>query len=169
MQSSQLEFVATLRSVVGYLGELQEAPWWPSRFFAPGNGAFLSPSFPRTQMLAQCRGVTQAAARIHDERIGVGEVYHLFRLPEDVEQGIHTALHDPELGRRIAEHTTSRDSAASLLRETGGESSPDHVGPVRIGDIATLRQSGSWRLVAACYAVAFQGGSPVYPFLADRR
>lgn len=53
MQFSQFEFLATLRSVIGYLGEHQEPPWWPSRFFAPGNGAFLSPSFPRTQTLAQ--------------------------------------------------------------------------------------------------------------------
>ena len=65
-------------------------------------------------------------------------------------------------------HTANRDAAASFLRQNAGQPSRDHVGPVRIGDIAVLRQLDSWQSVAACYADAFQSGSQVYPFFADR-
>jgi hypothetical protein len=40
--------------------------------------------------------VKEAAARVHDEYIGVGKVYHLFRLPEHIEQALHSSLRDFE-------------------------------------------------------------------------
>ena len=89
MQSTELTSLATLRLLVGFLGEKDHFAWWQSSFFAPGSNAFLAPVFPRTQLLAQYEGVTRAASLQHDDRIGVGDVCHLFRLPEDVEQGLH--------------------------------------------------------------------------------
>jgi len=97
MQPEHLENVAAMRAAVGFLGEKEQAGWWPSSFFGIGSTAFLSPLFPRTHFLAQCQGVTCAASRKHDERIGVGQVYHLFRLPEDIEQGIHHLLHSVDI------------------------------------------------------------------------
>ena len=89
MYSEHLEYLATLRIVIGYLGERDQFAWWQSSFFSAGSEAFLSPIFARTRFLAQCTGVTQAASAIHDARIGTGNVYHLFRLPEDMAQDIH--------------------------------------------------------------------------------
>ena len=100
--------LAKMRAVVGYLGERNQSGWWQSSFFAPGSQAFLAPVFGRTRLLAQCTGVAQAAAVVHDERIGVGDVYHLFRLPEDIEQALHRALHSHELSADIrALHATN--------------------------------------------------------------
>jgi ATP-dependent Lon protease len=81
MESKQLEHMAAMRAVVGFLGEKGQAAWWPSSFFAPGSTAFLSLVFPRTQFVAQCLGVTAAASKVHDERIGVGQVYHPVQEP----------------------------------------------------------------------------------------
>ena len=117
MQTADFEQLAAIRAAVGYLGEKDQAGWWPSSFFVTGAAAFLSPLFPRTQFLAQCRGVTAAASRKHDERIGVGQVYHLFRLPEDIEQGIHRILHDEDAVARTQEIVVDREHALAFLRK----------------------------------------------------
>lgn len=166
--TAHIELLASLRACVGFLGERGQDRWWRSSFFDEASGAFLSPVFARTQMLAQVAGVTRAAALVHDKWIGVGDAYHLFRLPEDVEQAIHRALHAPALGERIAAITASRTAAAEFLREHGAPPAKPSQGPTRLGAVADLRKAGAWASVAGMYARAFEGGSPVYPFFADR-
>jgi hypothetical protein len=170
MEAREVQTVATLRAVVGYLGEKDQAGWWPSTFFAPGSQAFLAPVFARTQVLAQCTAVTRAAAVAHDERIGVGHVYHLFRLPEDVEQRIHAALHEPGLTEAIGEAVASRDSALGYLRGRAGSAGSESgsVGPTRVGELHDLRGAEGWREVAAQYLRGVESGVEVYPYFADR-
>jgi hypothetical protein len=168
MEAKDIHTLATLRAVVGYLGEKDQASWWPSTFFAAGSGAFLAPVFTRTQTLAQCTAVTRAAALVHDERIGVGHVYHLFRLPEDVEQRIHAALHEPELTTAIGEAVASRDSALDFLRGQAGSTESRSVGPTRVGDLQDLRRTDRWRAVAAEYLRGVGAGAEIYPYFADR-
>lgn len=117
MQREYLEHLATLRAVVGFLGERDQPGWWPSSFFGAGSSAFVTPVFPRTHFLAQCLGVTGAALKVHDERIGVGRVFHLFRLPEDLEQGIHRVLHDDSCVAAIREKLVDREAAMRFLNE----------------------------------------------------
>ena len=89
LETQQIEQLTLMRFAVGFLGE-QANPWWWDSSFCGNNGkAFLSPVFPRTYIHAQYQGVVSAAALVHDDRIGVGNVFHLFRLPEDIEQGLH--------------------------------------------------------------------------------
>lgn len=73
METTQLQQLAILRTVVGYLGERDQSAWWQSSFFGPSSRAFLQPIFARTELLAQYNGVTRAAALVHDDRIGVGQ------------------------------------------------------------------------------------------------
>ena len=169
MDSIQLEHVATLRTVVGYLGEREQYAWWQSSFFGPGSKTFLAPVFGRTQVLAQCAGVTRAAALIHDERIGVGEVYHLFRLPEDMEQGIHRALQASELCARITALTASKDVALAHLREMVAPLVAPGIGPTLIGEVRVLREADSWRVVVAHYLRAFEEGTQVYPYFSESK
>lgn len=89
MTTHSLTTITTLRTAVGVLCERAEFGYCSSKFSSTEAEAFLSPVFPRARFLACLTGVTAAAARAHDARIGIGNVYHLFRLPEDVEQGIH--------------------------------------------------------------------------------
>ncbi|HYN89409.1 MAG TPA: BrxE family protein [Ardenticatenaceae bacterium] len=163
MEVTQLERLAKMRMVVGYLGEREQYGWWQSSFFARGSQAFLAPVFARTQLLAQCAGVTRAAAVIHDERIGVGHVYHLFRLPEDVEQGLHRVLHDRGLGGEIAGLVSSREAALNYLRAVSVPPPPGGVGPTIVGDTLRLRHAHAWSTTAGHYLRAFDGGVKAFP------
>lgn len=164
MQSTQIEALALLRTVVGYLGEREQYGWWQSAFFGAGSKAFLAPVFGKTQVLAQCNGVTRAAALVHDERIGVGNVYHLFRLPEDMEQSLHRALHETALINRIAQVVTSKAAALAELQSLIKPITIDSIGPTRIGAIQKLRTFDQWATVAAHYEQAFAQGSQIYPY-----
>lgn len=168
MEKQVLEKLATLRMVVGFLGEKEQHGWWTSSFFGTGSAAFLAPLFPRTQFLAQCEGSTAAAARIHDERIGIGEVFHLFRLPEDIEQGIHRVLQSPlvaEIKLRIANNET----AIRFLRNEKSRIAGTEVGPIHIANIAAVRDALPWNSVADRYADGFERNSEAFPYFADRK
>lgn len=164
MDVGQLENLAALRTLVGYLGEREQCAWWPSAFFAPGSSVFLTPLFPRTQLLAQCNGVTQAAALVHDERIGVGQVYHLFRLPEDIEQGIHRLLNDEAVCQRVETRLVDQATALPALRGIAGPMPASGIGPTRIGSIGGLRTQDAWPAAAARYLHAFEHGEQVFPY-----
>lgn len=168
MLNPRPEFLATLRATIGYLGEREQLAWWQSSFFDHGSSAFLTPVFARAHVLAQVAGVTRAAALVHDKWIGVGDAYHLFRLPEDLEQAIHRALNEPALGERIAAITASRAAAADFLRGQGAPPTKPSQGPTRVGAVADLRKAGAWSTAAGLYARAFEGESPSYPYFADR-
>lgn len=167
MKADLIELLAKYRTVIGYLGEKEQFGWWQSSFFTQGSQAFLSPLFGRTQTLAQCNGVTHAAALVHDERIGVGHVYHLFRLPEEMEQGIHQVLHDPALGSALKEVIASPYTALDYLREQAGAEAPVGVGPIRIGKVEALRDQKTWQAVASAYLYAFEYQTPIFPYFTD--
>lgn len=168
MQIAELKAVAALRAVVGFLGEKDQFDWWPSSFFAAGSKAFLAPVFPRTQWLAQCEGVTRAAALKHDDRIGVGDVFHLFRLPEDIEQTLHRMFQDAPAGESMLAGIANRDAAVGHLRQFAQANASGGVGPVRVGGTLDLRAARTWKVAAACYSQAFDHGTQSFPFFADR-
>jgi hypothetical protein len=168
MKGSQLEALAILRTIVGYLGEREQHSWWQSSFLSPTSRAFLTPVFARTHVLAQYTGVTRAAGMIHDDRIGVGSVFHLFRLPEDMEQGLHRVVHDARVIARVTVAVRDHDSAVSTLRSLACAPPPAAVGPTRMGTTHDLREQHVWWLVAAHYANGFSSNAEVYPYFTDR-
>jgi hypothetical protein len=167
MEFDLLKKLALYRTVVGYLGEREQFGWWQSSFFVQGSSAFLSPIFSRTQTLAQCTGVTRAATLVHDERIGVGKVYHLFRLPEEMEQGIHQSLYEEELGKYIDLSIRSRDSAMDYLRQNSLATIQPSVGPVRVGETKEIRDQKTWSLSAGLYLCAFENRQQIFPYFTD--
>ncbi len=92
MNKVQMEKYLRLRLLVGFLGEQSQHNWWSSNFLTSANAAFLQPVFTKTYRLAQYNGLTEAARRVHDEYIGLGNAYHLFRFPEDIEQNIYQLM-----------------------------------------------------------------------------
>ena len=166
MEVELVERLAKLRLIIGYLGEREQFGWWQSSFFTQGNNAFLFPLFSQTQILAQCNGVTHAAALVHDERIGIGHVYHLFRLPEEIEQGIHKSLHEPALFQSVQKNITKSEMALDFLRKLTGPQLPTEVGPIRVGTIVALRDINSWQKVAGAYLYAFDHNVQIFPYLA---
>jgi len=161
-----LKPITKLRLCVGYLGEKDQFGWWQSSFFTKGSNAFLSPLFSRTQALAQCTGVTRAAALIHDESIGVGHVYHLFRLPEDMEQGIHEALQDGGV-EKVVQSIITPDSALEHLKRSEPEQKPSGEGPIRVGKISEMQNRDYWKIVAGYYWYAFQENQQIFPYFSN--
>lgn len=167
MDDAQFAPLAIMRAVIGFLGEREQYAWWQSSFFSPLSRTFLMPVFGRTILLAQCMGVTQAAALVHDERIGVGRVYHLFRLPEDVEQAIHRGLHTAPLAMQIAASVASQDAALAYLRGEARNGNGGGVGPIQVGAVHQLRERKSWRSLTAQYVCAFERGEQVFPYFSE--
>jgi hypothetical protein len=62
------------------------------------------PVFGANIMQARYQGIVEASKRVHDERIGVGRVFHLFRLPETTEQRLFDSLSSKE-GKVVARLT----------------------------------------------------------------
>lgn len=165
--------VTELRVLVGYLGE-QSPAWWPSQFFGPSAATFLLPMFARTLFLAQCRGVTEAAARLHDEHVGVGRSVHLFRLPEGLERAVSATLGDSAFEAEVRSHLADRQSALARLSALG-ESIAASEGPVSVGEMATVLEEGAaeqqfaaqLRRLAGLYVDAFGKGIKTFPYLRE--
>lgn len=164
MDSDLLQLITFLRIIIGYLGEKEQHGWWASSFFSKGSEAFLAPVFPRTQLLAQYTGVSKAAALLHDERIGVGDVFHLFRLPEELALGIHQVVQSSAFAEAVKEQIASPQTALDYLNTGAVSTNGSGVGPIRIGQRASLYDVGSWATVRAAYARAFDNGSQVFPY-----
>lgn len=162
-----IETIAQMRAMVGFLGERDQYAWWQSTFLSGSSKAFLAPVFDRTWVQAASVGVTQAAALMHDERIGIGQVYHLFRLPEDLESAVYRAFRDQKLCAEIISKISSRETALDYLKALSKPLGRVGVGPTRIGSIAELRKAERWGLVSAQYAQAFKSSGQVYPYFSD--
>jgi len=168
MDSEYTNNLAFLRSVVGALGESTEPPWWRSSFYSSNSEAFLAPLFPRTQTLARVCAVTEAAGSTHDEHVGIGDVHHLFRLPESLEQRIATVLHDPELASRIAEATADSSDPRRALESLAPKPMDVKAGPHMLGSVRLLDDSESVSLLASCYLGALECDVCVYPYLGEK-
>ncbi|RIK38233.1 MAG: BrxE family protein [Chloroflexi bacterium] len=167
MRATQLETLAKIRAAVGYLGERDHFAWWQSAFFSAASRTFLAPIFAKTQLLAQVTGVTQAAARIHDERIGVGQVYHLFRLPEPTEQAIHRLLMDAKLSAEITFLTNDKDVALQFLRQHAEPAPVTGMGPTRLGNATDLAKPKTWRSVVNHYLHGFEQSAQIFPYFVE--
>ncbi|HZK55564.1 MAG TPA: BrxE family protein [Desulfosporosinus sp.] len=159
-----------LRFIVGYLGEQLKPNWWPSSFFAPGSKMFLTPIFSKTTVLAQYHGMREAAARVHDMRIGKGTgVFHLFRLPDAKERELHQLISNSEDMEKLINDLTSEAVAREILTSLCSNEHRQAVGPVRIGGRSDLGKIDSWREVANYYKQAFETKNQVYPYYSEEK
>ncbi|WP_197729863.1 BrxE family protein [Rhizobium leguminosarum] len=163
MQSDPLSDLLKVRLLVGYLGEIDQFGWWKTSFYQSASQAFLAPIFPRTGHVAKYHGVAEAARLVHDESLSAGS-YHLFRLPEELEHDLHTALAEAadQAIREVSLH--GKDAAVEELRAMSEESISPLDGPISLGQISALRASHSIAQVAGIYADAFQRGNKAFPY-----
>ena len=167
-EADRLQAIVRLRIIVGYLGEKAQFGWWPTEFYTPSSAAFLNPVFARTTALAQYHGVKEAARRVCDEHIGVGRVFHLFRLPETLEQSLFEVLQDPAAVVAAHQVIGSRDTALDALGSISKPQGPVQEGPLQIGSTADLNGDAWLTAAAGCYHAAFAKGVRSYPYLVDR-
>jgi hypothetical protein len=158
--------IAELRVLVGYLGEKEQANWWGSEFFSATSAAFLTPIFNRSLFLAQYQGATAAAARAHDAAIGVGRIFHLFRLPIGLEQASAEALSDDAFVQTIQARVANRYSALARLAELGGGAESASPGPVSVGQMSQDLKTELQRC-AAFYCSAFTSGIQTFPYVRE--
>jgi len=174
--STRDEFVIdkliNLRILVGYLGEKSQFNWWASSFFSPSSKAFLEPVFGKTFFLSQYHGVREAAARVHDDYIGVGRgVFHLFRLPEALERELHNFINGNYISNHILQAVSSVASAEDALSlYIGKEASPSPVvGPVRVGGLDDIKKNSTWLVLAGNYSLSFKNKTNVYPYFSEEK
>jgi hypothetical protein len=168
MNEKLIHQIIGVRLAVGLLGEREQAGWWPSMFLGRHAHAFLSPIFGGKTRMAQYHGVTEAACRVHDESIGVGRVFHLFRLPESIEQLMFSAFQEGDVPEEVTRCFGSREAAESMLASLANGPTAVRPGPIRLGDAGIINTPGGMRLVAANYRAAFEAGIKCYPYFADR-
>ncbi|WP_186236018.1 BrxE family protein [Burkholderia gladioli] len=159
------EFATEIRILVGYLAE-QHASWFASQFFGPRASAFLAPVFARTAFQAQCNGVTTAAARVHDEAIGIGRTHHLFRLPEILEEGIAAALADTTFVEQLRQHLATPDAALTRLESLSALNSANEGAQVIPGEFVDDAET-LLRAIAGVYIDAFRRGVKTFPFVRE--
>ena len=179
MKDDSLPTWLYLRLLVGYLGERAQGAWWPTAFYEPSGRLFLEPVFGKTARLAQYHGVLEAARRLHDDHLSVNR-YHLFRLPEEVEQNLHGLIE-----RQVREAATppvpqNQEAALAALQSLAlaDAPSPDGAaanqdpaalphreGPLAIGSIQQLHHPDTLKSIAAAYGAAFAQGTKTYPYL----
>ena len=163
-----VEPILDLRILVLALGEAPHAGWWRSRFLSPVGLSHLSYAYPRSSFGAAVRAATRAAKIVHDNSIGIGNVYHLFRLPQQVERQLDELLPESE-GTLLARFRPMLDQQGTLLEELdhlGGAPKDDRAqpGPRRMGTIPELQRPEAVQQLAAAYRAAFHGGAKVFPY-----
>ncbi len=164
MKESYLPTLLQMRLLVGFLGERAQCAWWPTAFYEASSKLFLEPVFSKTSRLAQYHGVLEAARRLHDEHLSVGS-YHLFRLPEEVEQDLHAAMQSC-VGEELASQTPqSKEAALDALKQLAATGGTPGVGPMAIGSIKDLDSSDTLETIAAAYLSAFTQDANTYPYL----
>lgn len=158
--------IAELRVLVGFLGEKGQSNWWGSEFFSPTATAFLAPIFNRSLFLAQYHGATAAAAKIHDDAIGVGRIYHLFRLPIGLEQASAEALNDTAFVQTLQSKLISRELALARLSELAVDQEQASPGPISLGKMSEDLNVELQR-AASFYLSAITAGIKTFPYVRE--
>ena len=154
-----------LRMVVGYLGEKSQNAWWDSSFLTPASKSFLSPVFSKTTILAQYHGVCQAASLVHDEFIGLGIHYHLYRLPDSLERMLAKALQDKDLISVISKTIADKDSVKDRLRGHCGSIGDLAEGPIAVGDFSDNALGDLFTKSLTHYWNAFENNCKCFPYM----
>lgn len=164
MKEAYLPTLLQMRMLVGFLGEHAQCAWWPTAFHEASSRLFLEPVFSKTSRLAQYHGVLEAARRLHDEHLSVGS-YHLFRLPEEVEQDLH-AIVQSSVGEELASQAArSKDAALDALKRLAATNDTSSVGPTAVGSIKDIDSTDTLKAIATAYLSAFTRNAKTYPYL----
>lgn len=164
MSETYLPTLLRLRLLVGFLGERAQFAWWPTAFYEPSSRLFLEPVFSRTSRLAQYHGVVEAARRLHDEHLSAGS-YHLFRLPEEIEQDLHAMAQGSAGEEFAAQASQSKQAALDSLKGFSGTKKAVGVGPTAIGNIKDLDSADTLSAIAGTYLSAFSRNVNAYAYL----
>jgi len=150
--------LAQLRLSVLARGEALPEKCWDSGGLRKTGQTDLLMVFPRTSLAAASSHAAKLAQAHHDAVTRASGIYHLFRLPTDIEASIHQEL--------MTAIPNDRDVQAKLWSELEGLPKFDvsaQEGPVNLGDIKlTLAKDIS--KIARAYKAAFEAGKSTVPY-----
>jgi hypothetical protein len=169
MMSPQIRTILRLRFAVAFLGEREQAAWWPSSFLSRNARAFLEPVFGNGYKLTQYHGATEAARRVHDDRIGVGRVFHLFRIPETPERLIYDCWVERSASDELADCIESKSTAEAVLVQLAPNIGTADMGPVRVGNVQMIGEPDAVATLAAHYQTAFRAHTQCFPYFSEQR
>lgn len=161
--TDMMEKLLTLRVTVAFLGEKEQFAWWTTRFLGQTGLRFLEFNFPCSAFSAGITATSEAAKNFHDKRIGKGQVFHLFRLPETIEQRLR-ALSLSLNSRRLLALLVNKEAAMHALFDLSKEPTTAPEGPVCVGTSKLLFSPASISKLAALYADAFSTAKQTLPY-----
>jgi hypothetical protein len=156
--------LALLRFVVGFLGEKNQNNWWPSNFLNASTKKMLEFTFPKTAKIAQYEAVSTAAAKVHDESIGIGKSFHLFRLPEFLEKSLLEEIQSDTESNSFESVISSKEDALATLIDLAGSASVTGEGPINIGQVNDSQWNQSISQIASAYLQAFNANQKAFPY-----
>ena len=166
MIASYLPTLLRMRLLIGFLGERSHFAWWPTAFYETSSRLFLEPVFTKTSQLAQYHGVLEAARRLHDDHLSVGS-YHLFRLPEEIEQDLHNLMQSTLAEEFAIQVTKSKDAALNALKSMYLTEILAGEGPIALGNIRNIKSDDTLAVIAGTYLSAFLQDIRSYPYLVN--
>jgi hypothetical protein len=154
-----------IRFLVGFLGENRQSAWWDTSFLDATGTRFLQTTFPRTYLSAGLRSTSEAARIVHDSRIGRVGVFHLFRLPVDIEDQLESEINAD--GQFVSEATElTKEGTLRMMRDLFQTPLAAPKGPVQIGVPSRILTIDSVSELAAHYHSAFSQGIQCFPYFA---
>jgi hypothetical protein len=150
--------LARLRLSVLAAGEALPEKYWDSKgFSATGQGDLIA-IFPRTSLLAAMTHATELARAHHDKQTRASGVYHLFRLPTDIETAIHH-----EMIESIPNDYDIQANLWSEIDELPKTEASAVEGPINLNtlDLSTTKAIAK---LAATYKSAMDAGLTCIPF-----
>jgi len=167
MEAALVSRIVELRLLVGFLGEKTQSDWWGSNFLGAASEAFLAPVFSRTTTLARYHGVAEAAMLVHDERIGVGANFHLYRLPDALEHAAAKEVLSHDTTELMSSALGHSEAALTRLLEISSGEVEKSEGPVVIGRYSDGGLEGIMLQTASHYCRAFNEGYKCFPYMRE--
>jgi len=163
--SKGIEQIVILRLVVGFLGQRKQFGWWDCDFLDATGIRFLANIFPRTAWAAALRSASEAACIVHDKALGRIGNYHLFRLPQALEDKLECVI-DRIDWSESCKHIESPDIALNVMKNLFDDVVKAPNGPVQVGVETIIQTPTAIRELAAHYLSAFQEGIRCFPYFA---
>jgi hypothetical protein len=159
--SELIEQFILLRLQIAYAGEASKPCWWPTACLTAGAALDFKALFADAAPAVAWQLSSQAACQAHDKWLS-GMDYHLFRLPEGLEEAIyHTGL---QLSSSQAQALMGQKEALLTSSEAAGTAA---TGPHRLGNSSDLIAGTALPVLRACYAAAFAAGYQAFPYFTE--
>jgi hypothetical protein len=129
--------------------------------------SFLERIYPRTALRAAVNAAGRAATDVHDKAVGRYKVFHLFRLPENLESDIHRLASDADTAFEMDLRSAfgQQEKLMVLLAQPANNSTTESTaGAQRLGTDEDLKSPLWVKNAAAVYLHAFAQHHQAFPY-----